>query len=1003
LGIVSTKDESGPGFSWPPLLAILMGVYVLFTARAALVTSRPDLESIADPHRSAESFAARMWEDPLLALDRHIKGTSGEDLPPSHETRAEFGRAAAKAAGEKVVLLPVFLDSQSYSEAAERRLRTRYAVLSAVNVAGFEPVDGETLRYVELGDASKPLRVPYESFVKDPGLPGGCRWDRVVILWLSSEELGGCPLETVRFLASLLDEPPSSAPEAGAPPPPLGHEVRCIGPTDSTSLLRLLAEADQIPEASRKDYLKNIQIFSDRATLPNAKLIPPGKASGWQHVSTDRWESNSGLVLERTIDTDEILADKLVDELALREALFPDAMIKRGKKPTIVLVSEWDTPYARAWESIFREAVARRPAAVKIPEGALRTQAYLRGLDGKIPGGRGSRSKGSDAAPEGDKPKTSATPEQPEGTSQLDYVRRIEDILGELEGGEVEITAIGILGSDLYDKILLLRALRQDFPKAVFFTTDLDVRYVHPEEIGWTRNLIVASPFGLRLDPSIQSSIPPFRDSYQTSTFFGTLKALDCPRVAPVARQSAVYEVGQHDLYDLSKPLANSANPPSLVSRNRTEHGRVLEHIFWGLLLFGVSVFPLVHNLFGLERIRPGKLLDESTLVFGLVLCVLVCGLMAWFISVKSLDADEEPFTLFGGISVWPTEFIRTLAMVLAFSFILALSRNGHRSFLRIEEEFPFLKAPTPPLPVPPGACFLERQKLWLKSTGAQLWSDVRHRFGEGISRWIPKTHTHDAALLWKDYVQRQSGFSTFVRALPYAALYYFFLLFLFHILGFPNCPVRGEASRLTDRWILMGAVGGLLVLLFSVIDVTRLCARLIDHIARGTVNWPPEFLEKTVGKDTRVHRSAEEYLNIRLIAFRTGYVVNLMYYPCFVLVLLLVARNRVFDAWNWNIPLAMTFFLSAAGGLYGAFVLRSYAERARRKAMEEMKSELLLHHSAGEEIRSHIERLISLVEEMKRGAFLPLLEHPLLHVILIPFSGLGAIELAKLYFGMPQ
>jgi len=93
------------------------------------------------------------------------------------------------------------------------------------------------------------------------------------------------------------------------------------------------------------------------------------------------------------------------------------------------------------------------------------------------------------------------------------------------------LKAIGILGTDVYDKLLLLQALRKKFPGIIFFTTDLDARLLHPEEIKWTRNLVIASGFGLQLHPKIQKGIPPFRDTYQTTIFYSVLKAVNYPNL----------------------------------------------------------------------------------------------------------------------------------------------------------------------------------------------------------------------------------------------------------------------------------------------------------------------------------------------------------------------------------------------------------------------------------------------------------------------------------------
>ena len=94
-------------------------------------------------------------------------------------------------------------------------------------------------------------------------------------------------------------------------------------------------------------------------------------------------------------------------------------------------------------------------------------------------------------------------------------------------GGGQGLQAIGVLGNDVHDKLLVLQALQPEFPTAMFFTTDLDARYLHPKERTWTRNLIVASNFGLRLDDRLQMSTPPFRDGYQTSLFFTTRVVVD--------------------------------------------------------------------------------------------------------------------------------------------------------------------------------------------------------------------------------------------------------------------------------------------------------------------------------------------------------------------------------------------------------------------------------------------------------------------------------------------
>ena len=84
------------------------------------------------------------------------------------------------------------------------------------------------------------------------------------------------------------------------------------------------------------------------------------------------------------------------------------------------------------------------------------------------------------------------------------------------------MVAVGVLGSDIYDKMLVLQAVRPALPAAVFFTTDLDALYLEREMQPFTRNLVVASADDLDVKETRQFrlsdpwKLPPMRDSYQT-------------------------------------------------------------------------------------------------------------------------------------------------------------------------------------------------------------------------------------------------------------------------------------------------------------------------------------------------------------------------------------------------------------------------------------------------------------------------------------------------------
>ena len=210
-----------------------------------------------------------------------------------------------------------------------------------------------------------------------------------------------------------------------------------------------------------------------------------------------------------------------------------------GHRDHIALISKWDTFYGQT----LPKAVERTFAPGNPEPDWIHKFTYLRGLDGLLPSSTGKDDTKQDksAAPEEKQPsapdffkieKDTQTLERPIGESQYDYLRRISGHLHKIddelrkERDEKKIKAIGILGGDVFDKLLILRALRPEFPEALFFTTDFDEAFTIKSELPFTRNLIISSSFGPNLNDWLQRDIPFFRDTLQTSAFLATQLAI---------------------------------------------------------------------------------------------------------------------------------------------------------------------------------------------------------------------------------------------------------------------------------------------------------------------------------------------------------------------------------------------------------------------------------------------------------------------------------------------
>jgi hypothetical protein len=107
---------------------------------------------------------------------------------------------------------------------------------------------------------------------------------------------------------------------------------------------------------------------------------------------------------------------------------------------------------------------------------------------------------------------------------------------------------------------------------------------------------------------------------------------------------------------------------------------------------------------------------------------------------------------------------------------------------------------------------------------------------------------------------------------------------------------------------------------------------------------------------------------------------------------LLLVARTRFFDNWDWPIALIAVFLFDGALVVFETLSLRWTAKRARRRTLERMQ---LQRDTATRWGECEWGRALS---EVKRhtGAFSPLMESPAIPALLLPISGVGGAALVE-------
>ncbi len=980
------------------LLVAAVSSFIIY--QVPLKTSRPiDKEAEKYVSVKADRVQARLWQDPFEAISTHqlkeasTKSASGGHAGSHHAFSDLVQAIRQEGAGSEYFVLPVFMDGSPYANGVESRLKDRYAVVSGLGVAGYLPESGEYVRYFDWarpGDSS--LLVPLEWFRPDTSTRDLQNRKEVLVLWLKDQDFSPNPLASFGRLVAHLNHSLK----------PSDPTYKILGPRTSGTLASMLSELKH--DAPDVTPLKGATFYSSWATAASSFLLGASRKEA-KEGEVESLFAGHGLSFLRMIGTDDQLAEQLVEELKRRrvDLSIPSSGTSPRQAPHVALISEWDTLYGRALPLTFvamAETMARRgnvagTSGIESELEVLRRgiwpewvhrYSYLAGLDGELP----PKGDGKDASGTQEKGKpgenrsgaSQRTEEAPTGRGQLDYLRRLADTL---KHDGAEFVAIGVLGSDVYDKLMILQALRNDFPRAIFFTTDLDTRLTHSGQSQWTRNLLVASHFGLTLHPDLQAPIPPFRDSYQTALFYSTLRSIDYVLPGPPAEEvrasltearfstaskPRLYEMGRHGPVDMSLdqpgvlPSIHAPRPdlnPTTGMLRMPSAGTVgLAGLAMGMAL--LCALLLNSEFMDLLRARTHRIMLLSALAFGGV----TVGLMRW---AMGDGAAGEPFSLTEGVSVWPTTVIRLLACALCGIFFYYSSMKLRENDQALAIRFGFLPSQA--------ASTIPCSLL-------------------GIHYWRP--HPGGVALaadVWQEYQTLGRWKHRLCRIVPQTLCYGLLGWLLMNLFGSPTMPCRGPACFEINALVLLMSVLGMTLLMFYVVDATRLCRRLITIMIATKIVWPEDLLAREAAQHETDKAGLNEWLGIELIAQRTAVISFMLYYPFVILFLMGLARHTYFDRWDFPVSLMVLFGLNAAYALGNAVYLRHSAEEAKRAAVAQLKDKLpgLTGGSVG---RKQIEGMVELIRNNREGAFLPFTQHPLFGAIALPTSGTGLVLLIE-------
>ena len=842
------------------------------------------------------------------------------------------------------------------------------------------------------------------------------RWRLVTVLWLNAQDFEPYPLQQVGALMAALPEHSDTRPDQRGNSsttsvllgPPTSGQLARMDVDDrqkcATSIAsQFLARVDQYPStrillswgeewwprAQKTCYynelqseLANLHILSTRSTVPLDILFRSGDESNYPNDEPPMTDT----VAEKLLGVASFRSVVARDDRVLRQIL--EELQGRGacQSPGTTLLSivhEQDTKYGRLFPKIVKD-LANEPQFFKKCLFGIKEYGYLTGVDGESPLDRKGAGEllAQQRSGEGLGPFASWFPRQERvepavGDAQLDYLRRLA---GEIERARDEEgydhVAIGVFGADVYDKQLILQAVRARLPEAAYFTTDLDVRFDDPDARRWTRNLIIGSAYDLSIGGQ---KVPPFRDSYQTATYRAaaltlastpplsqSAKFLQCGHEGSgdgCAPSPMTFEMGLRGPIELGSCTGSCKDTVHLSDKaGRVSWASKIQHYVPRLL----PLAPLLVLMSVAAHMVGGRLnRDDSKFRYRAYRFVLVVTVVATVLAIILMcygsKPEYEPREYLRGVSSVPAMVLDATIVAFALSMVRILFGRFAQADQNVVKEFALPEV-----------------------------KDVR---GLGFGQWKVEALLRDdrredrtIGSIWREYVARRSA----QRWGPWVAI---------------RATVGGIGAFLVVRLAPDELVTKGLYILAEVLEVAMLLAVvgsicywsyfvslerwLVRNVGRNSVEDIDESRELTDQKSRAMDFVVE----------RTRTAAPILVMPFLLFPLLMLARSTVFEGWAWSWHWLLMFGALAGYVLNHTIAYQREAIEAKNHILDKLNRHRLVVANDIVDLR-RLDAVIEHVGSTRDGAFSPWMRHPILQSLALPAAGLGLIGLLDFLFG---
>ncbi|GAB4186938.1 MAG: hypothetical protein Tsb002_11810 [Wenzhouxiangellaceae bacterium] len=955
---------------------------------------------------------SRNWEDPLKVAEREFQESYEREIQYYSENnnsqrhkayRQALINLAKKRAPEKLMakicegievgcdqqirsVIGAMLPGGHHSDDVESRLEIRYAIAAAMYSEGYVPVENSWTIYdfdyrsvknrsiddacpyhddcsavkggddVDSLDSSRYMPIFVSYFQRfdidvDWSGQGDSQANGVLVLWLDENVIENKGYKNdINDIASIFDEILDSKIN--------DRLLAIIGPSDSRRMGRLLKYSSEEGTDQAKKIKESLVMINGRSTR---------EKKGDVYLNSRRADVLGIGGYYQTIAGDYETVGALVNELESRAIPCTE----------LALFVEIDSSYSLAMEDSIRELYGCGAPLMRY--------GYMRGVDGRLVG---------DKLVDHDDAGRAVIVESPNGAHQLDYLRRVVKSFVD-NGQSRKIKAIGIFGVDVYDKLLVIQAIRSVTQDILIFTTDINANLIADASHDWLRGVLISSSYDLGANRAYSGqvtdveSIYYYRSNYQMSyeqavrlVLGGQNDARLNQKLAPCDDfidlpnetsfcmsnvrvgsewQSAVHEIGRNGFV---RQTSGISKKKAVEGSGFVDGARLLIRyllvLLWPLMVLAVYVKfnPIIKS-------EVGDSQSYNWLLVGTAFSLFFCLVMGWWLMVGS----QEPSVLDQGVSVIPAFVLRIQVIVFAIVglWLVALHLLNHESKM-IDESYLVEDGQSDG----GESRIRELDKLDLQGFVGRL----------GLEKTL-KPHL-------RDWLKRSLLLGLSVS----------FLIYVFDIDFFVK-SYADKSLHLAIEW-------GTGLSFFMIIAVVATCSRIFQADINMVLYAHRDRVAAIFSQCMKMDKESESCIDLndlkknisrcrgifRLVMRSTELSLRTSLLPIIMIVIFAFSYSRWFEAWSWPDDVLVLLFVLSAIVIGSALVLQIRVRQFRDSTLAKMNQ--CINKVPDDQIAS-AQILISEFEEwvrhQRRGAFTPLWQHPLVQVVALQI--LAGIALA--------